>query len=849
MPRNELILLDPRSQPVRSMISAMDAASLGPGEWAELDNLRVEKGLLTCRGGMSAPLSTIMTSAAFRGMWSGSWGSGYCVVVAVDVGGQVRLLRSQDLATWVEITAASGQFGNTRMTTGKMVRFSRAPQALGSPSSDPHTFTVPLLAVNGTDAPRVLHFVAGTGYAAKLTDVSPPERVRDRPVRVHSVDRASGYYMATQSLVGGDLTDSSGGMSLALAGTAPDQQVRLTIATTTDTDDSATIGDGISNIAVTTLDRQLLIGVDTGYGQLWDKVKLEANSETLWDPSNAADYQRPIAIALDNTQRQIWVFNYPRRESLTNIGSFTLTWVADPSEAPASDQTADFFLFGLGEGDGLVKADAGLALTSMNTATCTESPGVVYSTYETLYIKDVGGPILNDLRLPRSPVLNAIFLAPVVAVTEAERDAGVDRVNFYIKESGSSRYRYIYSRTLTEYTSSWAYVTPGAEGDVSWIFAGPDHFETYYPDIDLPGGFQRAIPSSATELCYANNRLFIGAAGQIHISEHKMGFRTALLTSLEQGAIREDSATTLAIEGEAVKAITPIAASTAGSSTLFVLTDANVYAIAGHSTSQLSQVGRVANIGTPAPYSVAVDKGSLYFVDNEMQVRVIAGGSIQSISRHIVDDKLKAVPGARRPWMSGAVFGDRYYLAYTPSGSSNTKIILWDFARGMWTSDTPPVACSGLIAPFDGEAVRLLAIGQDGADLKVYDYDDPDLDQDLGSANIACTLSPYELHSPDGGLFHVGRCRAMIDDVNSASASIVRTYLPTSVAQTTSLSLDTSAEHIYREDRIEGATVTGSGQPVGPRCRVAFTVPLQAGRKIRYLSLEFTPLGGGHDRP
>lgn len=846
MARNELVILDPRSQPVKALISAQDEAFLGPGEWAELDNLRVEKGLLTCRGGMSPSSGTVMAAGAFRGIWTGYWHNSFSVVVAVEVGGAVRILRSTDMVSWTELTAASGKYGNTRLTAGNQVRFTLVPKVLDTEGT-PDALGSALIAVNGVDEARALYT---NQTAAKIADVTPPERVRDMPVKVVSV--LPGYFMPTQSLTGGDLSSSGAEFEFSLEGSDPNLLLRLTISSAVATGDDATVAGNIFNITVTDLDRQMLIGLDTSYGSFWEKVKIEANSETIWDPSST-NYPRPMAVSMDNTYKQIWVLNYPRRSALTDITSFTFTWVADASEAPSSDQIVDFFLFALGSGDGIVKSDGAIALTSMNSGSGTESPGIVYSTYETQYLKHLGAPVLNDLRLPRSPLLNGLFYAPVAGVTTAERDAGVDRVNFYVKETGATTYRYFYTRTLTSYAGTWSYGIPSGEGVVAWVYAGPDHFTQNFPEVELPSAFNRAIPSEATEVCWANNRLLIGKSesSNLVISDHKLPFRTRQLAAFEQGNVRDDLGTTLSLEGETVKAIVPIAASTAGSSSIFVFTDQNVYALAGHGTSQLSQVGRVANVGTQSPYSIVGDKGTIAFVDNEMQVRIIVGGSMQSISRQVVDDKLKGIPGLRRPWISGAMFGDRYHIAYTPTGESkNTKILLWDPVRGMWTTDTPPIACEALAPWFDtSKTLRFGVIGKDGSDLRGYEYDLASQSQDLGTTDITCGLRSYELHSPDGGLFHVGRCKAMIDDVNSASASIVRAYLPSGVSQTTALSLDTSQDHIYREDRIEGATVTGGGQPVGPRCRISFSVPLRAGKRIRFLSLEFTPLGGGHERP
>jgi len=840
--RNEVVILDPKSVPVRALNSAMDQASLGPSEWAQLDNLRIEKGLLTCRGGTST-IGSIVSAASYRGHWEGNLWNGYTVIVAAMVSAEVRIYESTDLISWTEITAASGKYGNTRFTdTDRPVRFTVVPRTFGTEDGVGSI----LIAVNGVDDARAFT----SAGCSIVEDIEPPTKVQDKTVYVSQVP--SGFFLNIQAIVGGDLSATGAGITWTVNGADPDLQARLTITSGVTSGSTATITRTISNVTTSALNRQLLIGVDTAYGQLWDKLKIECNALVVWDGFNPASYTRPIPVFLDNSQRIIWVFELPTIAGTTNITTFKLTWTADTAEAPSASQIADFFMIAIGYGGGLMKSDASLGVSSVNSGSGTESPGVVYSTYQTVRVKDVGGPVLSDVRLPRSPVINAVFSAPVVGVSDTERDKGVNRVNFYVKETGSTRYRYHYSQALTSWGgASWTHTNPSAEDLFAWTTAGPDTYDVIYPDVDIPSAFNKAIPTDSTEVCWANNRLLVGGikTDNLAISEYKLPFRTTLVPRFENGRQAEQSGTYLSLEGETVQAIHPIAASTAGSSTIFVFTDKNIYAVSGQETSQLSQLGRIANIGTPAPLSIASDKGTVYFVDQEGQVRVLDAGSIQSITRSVVDDKLQSVPGDRRKWLCGVVWKDRYYLSYSES-TTNNRILVWDMDAGMWTTDTPPIPFDCLLTWIDNstEELRFVGIGLLSTTLIAYDYDLVSAIHDLGE-NISCILEPYELHSQDGGMFHVGRCKAMIDDMIGRQATIVRTYYPSEVYQTTTLSIDADNEHIYREDRIEGATVTGTGQPVGPRCRVVFTIPLHADFKIRYLSLETTSIGGGQDRP
>jgi len=802
-----------------------------------------------------AAMDLVAEDAELRGYWSGYLWGAYSLVVAVKVEDEVLILLSQDFSTWTELTddgtgVGTGLLGNTRLSgDGGAVRFTVVPSVLRKEIEGfEKANTEMLLAADGTGRVRcITHYDPSTRYCGIVEDIPPQIDVQTAPVQVRSA------YTWFDLQGGVSFAASSSDMTLAASGSSPHCVSRVTIKTTITGGDNVTLSSS-SPVAVDTsdYDRQLLIGVDTDYAPLWDKVKVELESEVLWDPSNAQDYSRPIGVALDLSQRMIWAFQYPKRSSLSNIEDLKLTWVGVSGEEPSTDYVVDIFLVALTAGVS-ASADYSLGVTNYNAFTHTESPGVIYSTYVTQRIRDCGGPILDELRMPRSSLLQAEYSAPFNNHSQEQLEKGVAAVNFYVKETAATKYRFWYSRSIGGFDGADWDFTDGSEGDTIVIPAGPDLASYVYAEEYIPDAFHIAIPS-ASEVTWANNRLFVGKKQgtnqNVLISQYRNAFRCRQFANFQDGNVVEDSPSILSLDNETITAIVPMATSTVGSSIIYLLTDYNVYAVQGQTTSQLSQVGRVANVGCIAPYSIVGDKGDLYFLDNEMQVRLMRGGQMQSISRQIVDNHFRGIPAARRKWAAAAAFGDRLYVAFTPSaGSANARIAVWDFARGIWVTDSPPVACAGLLSAFDGSTSKLLALGINGDDLQLYEYDKADQAQDLGTTNITCTLEPYELHSPDGSLFHIGRCKAMIDDLDSATATVVRTYRPSGVTQTTSMSLDTALEHIYREDRIEGATVVGSSQPVGPRCSVTWAIPLRSGRRTRFLSLEFLPLGGGHDRP
>jgi hypothetical protein len=459
-------------------------------------------------------------------------------------------------------------------------------------------------------------------------------------------------------------------------------------------------------------------------------------------------------------------------------------------------------------------------------------------------------------------VLKAVFYAPYRNVTTTERDAGVNSVNFYVKQTGSSKYRLWHSDSTGEVGS---YYNGSAAGDLTYIQAVNTTALIVYPEAYVPDEFNIPIPI-ASEVSWANNRLMVGvkqgASLNLMFSESGNAFRMRQFVTFEEGQIYERSGGVLNLGNETIQCIIPVAASSAGASTSLIFTDRSVFSTYGSEIRQLMQVGRISSIGTVSPLSVVSDKGDTYFLDTDMQMRVIRGASVTSaITRNIIGETFQGVPVARRKRVASCVHNNYLYVFYTPSGGTvNTKAAILDLDRGMWVTDTPPVTIEGAMSFHTGTGRRLLVTGVDGSNIKVYEYDLDTQSQDLGTTDITITLSPYELQLPTANLFHVGRMKIMMSDndwdlsasrrTSNSPFTIKRTYLPTGVYQTTTVDFDSQNNFVYRQDRIEGAPVTPRNErPAGTRCRITITGDLHAGDNVQFISFETTDMGPGYDRP
>lgn len=796
---------------------------------------------------MTASLGTVLASGSYRGAWQGFlWGS-YSLVVAVYDGSKTRVYRSTNSTSWTELTAGSGAFGDTRLTGNGPVSFTVVPNPFSLPTA---VNTERFLFTDGTGAIRAVcnDYEQGgvtDGTACTLNAITAPS-VGQLPVRVRAIESTLLNLQGTPSFT----VPSSGEFNFAASGSAPNKVARLTIDPSIDIDDYVSVTVGSSSLSVTTEDRQVLIGVDTAYTMLWDKLKVELGSVTLWDPSNSSSYSPPVAVTLDASNRTVWVFQYPHITASGALsGELKFTWkAAAAGEAPSSAVTADIFLLAITYGVGAY-SDWSVACTMASSSSLCESPGVVYSTYVTDRISDYGGPILNGLRLPRSPVIKAQFSATYKQPSTTERDAGVDLVRWYVRQPGMARYRYMGSTSFSSVSgSTWSFDSGSAYSEKVDGVIEDDIYGS--PEVYLPDAFN-IPPPAAKCIHFDNDRLFAGGASgatkNLYISEAKNPFRMRRFTAYQDGRVDADAPVTRTIGGGVFQGIVSMASSLIGANQVFIFTSEGVFATGGTLSGQLQQVARVSEFGTVSPMSIAKLNGKIFYLDTEMQVRVIDGGQPKSITRSWVDDSLAGIPAARRAYVGGAVFGENYYLTFTPTGeTTNTRILVWDDESGQWVVDAPPVATEGLIAWFDGTNIkkRLIAFGSASSNLNAYEYDLSTQTQDLGTTNITCAITLPAIHFDDGKGFAVGRIGVTCDDVASGTGTVVVTYMPTGSTSTRSISLDGSGNQIVRYDGTP--TLSGAGNGVGAQVRLS--LGLTAGKRVYKIVGEIEPRNHAYDR-
>lgn len=829
-------IFDPEGAPARGMNTSMSAFGLQDGWFPLLRNIRLGDGTLRCRGGQSASIATVMASGTFMGAATLNINGTETMFVATLTGGAVRVYKSTTGSSFAtEVTAGSGEFGNTRLTdTGRLVSFStfRTPRSL---------FYDMVLIQNGTDTPRVYN--TSTNKCSKHEAIGAPHLIKDYPVQL----KTNGYF-DIKSSANTTYSGGAGGITMADAtlsgGSATtDNVVRVSIANTVANNDSvtctfsATASFGTGGARAT----QLFVGLDTAYTEFWNRVKLAVGAVVIWDPSDAS-YPPPRPVPVDNTQKTIWVFDLPVIATLASgtYSTIVLTYKATSAAAPSTTKTADIFLFCKG---GSIEATTQVAAHYYHTNSVSSSPHQVYDNYETQRVSDVGGPVLKGLRLPKSPILKYTYSVPYMNTATGERDAGVNSYEIWLKRPRDGRFKHQTNQIIATYVPGWTYSQSSASTT------------PYYVDVTLgttdatdygfiPDAFHIPIPVGRCS-AWVSDRLMVGlgSLGSIYISDRRDGSRFRVIPrTFDNGQLDPDSGLVVNVGNDSINAICPLTASVVGSSTVVIFGEKFVYAISGTESYQLTQATNTGNPGTYAPGSISFYRNALFYLDRENRVRMFDRGSANDITSNIFDDQFSSVPAARRHFVWGQCANDLYYVSYSASGqTTNTYTGVYDIQQGSWTRDTPAVPIEGMLNWYDDQvgakAVRLITFGVASSDLKAYEYDLMTQSQDLGTTNISVGVTTKEYRESSGKALFINRIGVTCDDVSgSTTNAITRTYKPDGATGVSNLSIDGSGNQIVQYD---GTQTQPAGS--GISASINLTLGMTAGKRIYKIVAELEP--------
>lgn len=811
-------LYDPEKAPIEGYASAPSPMSLPIGLYPMIQNFRWCDGELKVRDGCPAALSSAASAGTLRGWWSGQLGGTEYLLEARRESSETKFY-GVNLSTWArsEITnngVAFPEYGNTRFSTDGPVEFAMLPKGISGLGYDV------VIAQNGTDDPRLLDPIGSIGgsspsnaKAFKILSIDGPG-TNNLPSVVFTFRN-----YVTVSAAGLTESDSTGGITSATAGLAPDVRQDFTITNTVAAGDWA-------NLAFSSKDfqngAQLVLLVSTTMPSVWDNLRVYLTegatfnaTNTVWD-GVTQEYSYAIANADpyggSHSGKYLIAFSLDKipNASRNAIINLRLEWVG--ATAPASSQTLSVYgIFCSGN----VPGYAAYALTYRNGASGAESQSYYADSSTSALVRNLGGASLGDMKLPLSEDIYYYVNVNYITPTQAMADAGVNRVLFYRKDPGDDEYRSTGSAVVATVIAGAWNVTSGAQVLATFTDGTLPEDRENLSTATAPRPFHEVMPIGK-KMIVVNNRLHVGNLST-GIGDEKISRDGAVLrfsSRLDRSDPYSATRNTYpgSIQGYTKQSAAALGAQAADVEAVYIFTDRERYQLYGLDGFSLSRPRPVDSIGTRSSRSIATREGDILWVDDEMQVRWMSPEGTRNISKGVIND-IENVPIGREDDIVGLIKGDRYYLFFTPSGgTTNTRVMVYHLVKRRWeANDLLPGAMTaeGALKVYlaDTEPYGILTIGDDR---KIYRYEKKGTTTDLGS-NIITELEWPRLHKKLKKGFKLGRWRVLCGSASGGSLTAKATYLPDGSSHSATISIASSSSNVFRTYASGAETVSPSG--------------------------------------
>jgi hypothetical protein len=746
--------------PIR-MVSALDPTSLKEGEFSLLQNVRPDNDVITARypttlfGTTATTFSPSIAGCSARGVWSGNLNGTQYVVTAWYDGAAVRLYSSTNGYTFTEVTATSSAYGLSGAgTPSRFPDSGRNCQFQSVTNIGPAGVSTDYLVIqNGTADPIIYSATAiHSASTFPIQSVSAPtyyESIAPQAT-VAGFWNLSSWTLTSVVTGGGPAVTPNDGAYILNYSSSLASPGTVTLTTPSSSDYLSTAG--ASQVC-------LLIAYEAGFDtylagmalSVYDATPGGAGWTAIFDPatdigsSTAGLGSAPAEVGLDPVllygTAAVLAYTSPAFASANSGAGMQITAIkfTVPAGVTAPSTTGGVAIFGVYSG-GSFPASSALAVSYQNSATLTESPSVILlPATGAPNFSSIGVPNILSVftgSLPLDPSLN--YNLNLSAVASSQFASGVDTLNLYVSEPGSTTFGYLSSTSIASYSGSWSAsaatsVVAGQSSARTSVIPGGNPVDTY----TAPDAYITNMPSG-TCVTGGSGRTFVGVRSQYWFSEYLFPFRYRLVLDIENGVVRASSGGYVTLPNTETCAQWAVAGAAAlGTSNLFLFTDKSIYNIQGPDGLSLSQPSLLASIGCSAPDSVALYRDSIFFVDDNYQITKFSYGQsqfyfyqnvnsyqlLQPISKRVVDDQTRAIPPARLASAVGCAVYDRYYLGYTPAGgSTNSLMLVFDMTIGSFVLDTPTV--SGMTA----EAMVPCTIGGrsvycQSSDLQCYEWE------------------------------------------------------------------------------------------------------------------------------
>jgi hypothetical protein len=613
--------------------------ALGEQHASLLQNARLGTGVVTARQA-DAALQDMPASGRVAGFFECSWNGVLTWFIAISDGTTAKVYaRIYGGAGWAEITAASGQYGNTRIpcTSSQNVYFSIATDVGYGYSGYYNTDCV--IMQNGTDSPRMfalppetstVNLLISSGVTSIIiTPLVPPTTntvingdsaiqvgpdtnkyllisTQAAPTLGHSVD---GHFIPT---VGGS---SSGYYSWVFT--------RDTTASTTTT---ATVY-GASSVNFTGEKQLIFVIGNTTDQTIFAKIKIEITDGTSY--TTVYDQTTSSAVILQASgsttgasgqnfyQIAVPVPVSPAGNSLSACKGVRVTWTTDP---PASSLAFEIVAV-MGASTDYGGSNFGIAYYGSNYRTY--GPGRILAKYGVLLTSTGCSKAYSALRFTEDETVFCSYqvYAPNSGVTTVGQVA--DWMMVYRNDPGQTGYYWI----ARKYMYTWGGASWFAVDSVGVQYTSSGEVQDLSHRI--PDAFAIGMPAG-TAMASCNNRIFVCSGSRLYYSGYQRPFEYRVIVRYIDVTTPDDTSPgSFNKDGETLMAIAPLGVIDVGqesigsppnsAASLHYWTNRGFYRVSGFDATSLNKSITISPNGTLSPFSIARGRNLVYWLDEQQR--------------------------------------------------------------------------------------------------------------------------------------------------------------------------------------------------------------------------------------
>lgn len=561
-------------------------------------------------------------------------------------------------------------------------------------------------------------------------------------------------------------------------------------------------------------------------------------NKTLYDPSQASRFGSYGFAAVDGGSTSD---GFPIQHLIYSVDPLSLGTPDisfdqisfTPIAGVTVDDTSSLDIVGIVLG-GMVAGATEFAVDYYNSASRSSSPQIILPT-KPQRLQDQGmRQSLAQLVWPASDLMALQMQLDVAPIDQGQMNTGVDACSVYAKATGETDYFYYGQFQIAGWSgSAWVGTTPNSS---TGLLTSSVNLDITLRDlrINAPGAFQAPIPIGRAMTLGTGGRLIVGGRSltqdsfpRVCESRSTFPFRFSFTPNLaDQSTAFEDS-----VNGENIVGFIAAAASFYAAATTYMFTDKAVWIVDPLYTGTQWFIRRVGSFGCGASGSLIENRGRIYFLDTNIQVRLIDGAQDSPISLGWINDKLVSIPVSRLGSVVGAWYNFRYYMARSiPAGTTNTKVIIYSENATHWESDDvlpTGVTAEGMLVHHPstvaangaynvvGPGVLLML----GSDARIYQYE-TGVD-DVGQSGVSVSLLTGDTQNFAGSLTF-RRISVLADGVNG-QWTWTREYDPKGGSSVSLMNLVNTNPQNWLYDKTP--VLTGEGLGVAGRIRGAGTFP------------------------